>query len=247
MSIGKTCFLVAGTLAIWTGAQGAAAAQAVTYVSMAGDDRNSCRSIDRSCSSVESAISRLPSGGSVIIQGPYTTLSPVVDRPVSIIANGTALFVSLIVRESANNVKVTGVTFAGGNAYQTGARFEVASNVIFVDCKFEGYLEAALPVTGPAGTRVAMERVTITGNNYGVVVQGASGGANTVFIKDSFIDRSAASAVEVRGAANAVVLINSTLSGSGGLDLSRINGGRAVSYGNNVVRSGTPSQTLPNN
>lgn len=122
-----------------------------------------------------------------------------------------------------------------------------ATKVNITDCSFFNYTDAAVFVKGPAGARVALERVGMSGNKYGVVAEGTAGAANTVFIEDTKIDASTASAVEVRGSANVAVLIGSTLSGSALVDLSLLNGGRAISYRNNVIRSGTPTQTLPLN
>ena len=78
-------------------------------------------------------------------------------------------------------------------------------------------------------------------------MKGASGVANTAFVTDSVIDASRSSAVVVDGGANSAVISGSTLSGSAQVDLSLLNGGRAISYNNNVIRSGTPTQTLPLN
>lgn len=104
-----------------------------------------------------------------------------------------------------------------------------------------------MAVNGGAGARVELEDVRMKNNQFGVQVKGANGAANTVFINRTIIDGSTSSAVQVDGAANVVVLIDSTLSGSGGLDLALLNGGRAISYRNNVIRSGAPTQTLPLN
>lgn len=61
--------------------------------------------------------------------------------------------------------------------------------------------------------------------------EGVNGAANEAFVQKSLIDGNKTLALVVDGAANTVVISDSTLSGSGQLDLSLPNGGKAISTG----------------
>ena len=112
---------------------------------------------------------------------------------------------------------------------------------------FDDYFTAAIDMKGPAGGRVVLENVVVKNSLIGLRVKGANGAANVAFVQNSLIDGNTTSAIVVDGAANTVVISDSTLSGSGQLDLSLLNGGKAISYRSNVIRSGAPTQSLPEN
>ena len=97
---------------------------------------------------------------------------------------------------------------------------------------------------GGSGARVMIDRATIVNNAVGVRVKGAGGVANTAFVQRSVIDANVTTAVQVEDAST-IVLSENTLSGSGTTDLTHLTGGTVISYGNNLIRSGSPTQTLP--
>lgn len=228
----------------------------VSYVSLQGDDNATCAISSDPCATLQAAFEKTFANGIVyiienalggaVINRPMNiksfnradlliglTASPVT---VSVPAGQTVVFENLTFVRAATGAQLTGVIVTG------------AGKVTLKNCGFNGLAAPAVDVSGPAGARVLLDNVTIANNGAGVRVKGAGGAANTVFIQQSTIDANGGYAVQVDGAANVAVISSSTLSGSNsGPDLSLVNGGRAISYRNNVIRSGTPTQTLPTN
>lgn len=223
------------------------AVNSLSFVSSQGSDANNCSTPAQACFSTEAAVNATGFYGTVKILGPYITGGQTIKRSVKIIGEDDVLFDAINIDSPDLDVRVEKIRFNGNGYFNYGVTVSASSKLSLSGCVFTGYSKAAVYLNGPAGARISIDDIQMSDNRYGVVVEGASGAANTAFIKDSFIDTSASSAVEVRGANSTAVLINSTLAGSGVLDLSRINGGKAISYGNNVIRSGTPSQTLSTN
>lgn len=114
------------------------------------------------------------------------------------------------------------------------------------DVSIRNFTQAGIDVAGSAGARVFLDKLVAVGNGFGVRIAGAGNAANMTFIQGSTLDANSTSAIQITGPST-VVISESTLSGSGGTDLSALNGGTAVSYGNNLIRSGLPTQTLPEN
>ena len=224
-----------------------ASAQSVTYVSMTGDDANDCTILSTPCRSVTSAINAVSQFGTVIIQGPYNTANPTVSKSVTIIGQGTVVLRSISFGQNAKFVKIDNLNFEGQNIVGNALNVSGSAKVNISNSSFNYFTDAAVIVNGALGTRLGMNHVEMYGNRYGVLVIAEFGAPNAAFIEDTNIDGSTISAVEARGANSTAVLVSSTLSGSGQLDLSLVNGGKAISYKNNVIRSGAPTQTLPEN
>ena len=230
-----------------------------TFVSRNGSDSNTCATPSSACLSIGLAFSRTFNQGFVHVIGPVNATmnvngSGVIDREVTIAGIGdgarvVGLFRSMEIRPSAGQeIVLRNLEFeAYQSATETGVLMTGAGKLTIKDCSFNGLSVPAVEVRGPAGARVVLDNATITNNAGGVLVSGANGAANTAFVQRSLIDNNTSYALRVDGAANSAVISSSTLSGSGGPDLSLLNGGRAVSYRNNVIRSGTPTQTLPTN
>ena len=234
-------------------ASGAQAQAARTWVSGVGDDVNPCSRF-APCKTFAGAISKTEAGGqiSVLDPGGYGTVT--ITKAISIVADGdygsilasatTGITISPAIPAGAR-VHIRGIDIdgAGTTIGTNGVRVLGAAKVILEDVHMRNFSNAGVSVEGPAGARVFLDRVTITATNNGVSLPGAN--ANSVIITDSVIDGSAVAAVNI-GAAGTAVIGGSTLSGSGGAsDLLVAAGGQAISYGDNLIRSGNPTSTTP--
>lgn len=220
-----------------------------TWVSGVGDDANPC-SRTAPCKTFGGTISKTATGGeiNIIDAGAYGTVT--INKSLSIIGEGPTAGVLgsgtngiTVILSAGSKVYLEGLDIEGAGTGLNGIRMIGAGKLTINDCSIRNFTGAAIDVAGSAGARVFVNNVTAVGNAYGVRVLGASGAANTAFIDGSLLDNNSSSALEVTGPST-VVLNNSTLSGSGGPDLSVLNNGNAISYGNNLIRNGTPTQTL---
>lgn len=223
------------------------------YVSRSGDNAANCATVETACRDLGIAADKVDAGGTILLIGPHFVSTTLFNKGVTLVGLGDGVVVlgmGQLTFDLPDGVSATvkNVTFqnvgglSGGGVAMTGG-----GKLTIQDCRFDRLSLPAVDVRGRAGARVALDGVTITNSAGGVRVKGANGAANTVFVQRSLIDANAGFALQVDGAANAAVISGSTLSGSGGPDLSLLNGGRAVSYKNNVIRSGTPTQMLPLN
>ena len=230
---------------------GVAAAQqwSSSVVSADGDDgTGNCRPATP-CRDVSKAIEKTVQGGVVNLIGPLELGRIYANREHSFIASGNVNITGIdLYGHSQQQILIKGLNFNSGTS---AVAMRLGGSVLIKDCTISGYGETfadgAIAIAGARSSRVVIEDSSIRNSVYGVVVDATQGGTHSVLISDSMIDRNTRSAVEVRGANAVAVISGSTLSGSGGLDLSLIEGGRAISYRNNVIRTGTPTQTLPTN
>lgn len=232
-------------LASLTGAAAAAQAQQLqseSFVSAFGSG-TSC-SPTAPCASLATALDGTTDGGVVFVQGPFRLETLNLQKDVSVVATGNVSVLTAGVRIPAGgNALIQGVYFNGAT-FNFGVTVEGPGKVTFRNCVVSGYGEDAVTLSGSGGGRVVFDNVVIKGNRVGLSVEGQG---NVVFIQKSLIDANLNFAVRVNGAANTVVISDSTLSGSGMVDLSLVNGGRAISYKSNVIRTGTPTQSVPEN
>lgn len=237
--------------ALIAGAAGgeARAATLVTYVSASGaaDPQFGC-SVSHPCASFTDALAETSANGTIFVMGPYPL--PLLGQSltgVSIVGVGAVWAQGLTMQVPAGkSATIEGVRFLRFDQ-TNGLVLNGAGKVTIKGCSFTGFPDAGVLLAGPAGARAVLDDVTIKTNGVGLRVKGANGAANSAFVQKSLIDANTVSAVQVDGAANTVVISDSTLSGSGQLDLSLLNGGKAISYRSNVIRSGTPTQSLPEN
>lgn len=232
----------------------AAHAQATgTWVSGVGDDVNPC-SRTAPCKTFAGALSKTAPNGEIRVLDPGGYGAVTIAKPITIVADGdlgtilAALTNGVIISPSftpaGGRVILRGIKINGNGNGLNGVRVLGNAKVLIEDVAIEKFTQNGVDVQGPAGTRVFLNRVTVTQTNNGVFVSGASAAANTVFIDDSLFDNNTVAAVNV-GATSTVVLNDSTLSGSGGTDLTITAGGQAISSGNNLIRTGTPTSTSP--
>lgn len=232
-----------------TGACGAASAATLfNYVSASGvsDPQSGCPA-HAPCANFFDALNETSAEGTIFVQGPYTLPSFTLPISISIVASGNVAATAMTIAVPAGkNILIEGLHFQRFDT-SNGLSLSGAGKATVMDCVFTGFPGAAISLNGTSGARAVLENVTIKNSGVGLRVQGQNGATNVAFVQNSLIDGSPISAIVVDGAANTVVISDSTLSGSGALDLSLVNGGKAISYKSNVIRSGTPTQSLPEN
>lgn len=231
---------------------GAATAQTkspVTFVSPTGTQNQACSNFFP-CQNFFDALDKTTSTGTIYVQGPYFVDSVNLQNGVSIVGTGNVVFgrVSTTV-PAGQNALLEGLHFENASATlpSSGVLMYGAGKVTVRNCTFNNFDNTAIRLNGPAGARGVIDNTIIKGSSSGLIVSGENGASNVAFVRNTLIDGSFQNAIKVDGAANTAVIIGSTLSGSVGTDLSLVNGGKAISYRNNVIRSGAPTQSLPTN
>ena len=233
-------------------ATGAATAQTkspVTFVSSTGTQNQACSSFFP-CQNFFDALDRTTPTGTIYVQGPYFVDNVNLQSGMSIVGSGNVVFGRVSTNVPAGqNALLQGLSFENASTTlpSSGVLINGAGKVTIRNCRFNNFSNTAIRLSGPAGARGVIDATIIKGSSSGLIVSGADGASNVAFVRNTLIDGSFSNAIKVDGAANTVVLIDSTLSGSGQSDLSLVNGGKAISYRNNVIRSGAPTQSVPTN
>ena len=247
LSLCAFAVVIAGGLATGANAQATR-----TWVSGVGDDVNPC-SRTAPCKTFAGAISKTATGGQISVLNPCGYGAVTIVKAISIIADGdygsitnvsvNGLNISNAIPAGAR-VHIRGIDIDGGGTLGTnGVNILGPAKVFLENVRIRNQSGAGVAVNGPAGTRVFLDKVTISATGNGVSMPNAA--ANVAFIRDSVIDGNTTAAVNV-GAAATAIISGSTLSGSGGAsDLLVAAGGQAVSYGDNLIRTGNPTSTTP--
>ena len=223
-----------------------------TWVSGVGDDANPC-SRTAPCATFAGALPKTASGGQISVLDPGDYGDVTIAKPLSIIAAGdfgsivnsggiTGITISAAI-PAGSRVLIRGIEIDGAGLTPglNGVNVLGAAKVFLEDVNIRNQTGAGVSIDGPAGTRVFLNRVTVSGTQNGLSMPGAS--ANVAFIRNSAFDGNSFAAVNVGSSATAVIS-GSTLSGSGGVnDLAVTSGGQAISYADNLIRSGAPTST----
>ena len=234
-----------------------AAAQAVNlrnWIAKTGVTSSGCGAYDTPCRSFSTAQTTLSPGGEIAVKGDwFPDAFVVITKSLSFVAGGGLVTINsgggggtaiTVNAPAGSDVSLKGLNLGGLNIGGIGIQITGAGKVSIQDCRIHGFSVAAIEVAGGAGARVLVDSVTMTRNGAGIRVKGAGGAANSAFVRRSVIDGSTTSGLVVDGSSNTVVISGSQISGSGGPDLSAVNGGVAISYGDNLIRTGNPTQTL---
>jgi hypothetical protein len=235
----------------------AAQAQATrTWVSGVGDDANPC-SRTAPCKTFAGAISKTAAGGEINVIDPGGFGAVTITKSISIIAEGStggvlAAGSAGVIVNSATPIRVhlEGLDFEGvgngtGLAGTTGVRvLGTGAKVVVKRCSIRNFNTAGVETNGGLGTRVYIEDSVLEGNQIGVKLIG-TGAANTGYLTNSTIFGSKDVSVQVTSPSS-IFLNRSTLAESVNGDLQVIGAtGRTISYGNNVIRNGTPTDQFP--
>jgi Right handed beta helix region len=112
------------------------------------------------------------------------------------------------------------------------------------NCKIRGFTQNGVNLIGTANARVIVENSQILFNAGGLNVQGAGGAANAATIDHSIVDSNSSFAVQANGAANAIGLMASFLTGSPA-GINALNGAAVISFGaNNLIGELAPRPQL---
>lgn len=244
LSIRSLAALAACALSLVALAPEAKALVSIAYVTPTGSPTANCQSRSTPCNSLMQAETQIVEGGTIVVYGAGVVTGTRLAKPMTIVGDGQTLISSFGFALSAGQkATVSDVRISNGLFYIIGSGKIILRNVTIDNNQS---FTNAINFQGGPGARLSLERVSITNGSVGVFVKGVGGAATTVFLDGCKINQAETSGVYVEGPSTAV-LIGTTISGSGQIDLQLVDGAKAISYGNNVIRTGAPTQTLPEN
>lgn len=240
-SLAATAALVM-PLALWAGP--ASAVLDTVYVNPQAAFNGNCQSPATACRSLMAAETLVNEGGRIVMFGDGVITGTRLAKQVTVVGDGKVMVSGL------------GVTLGAGQK-SVFSNFRIVNSMFFIvgsgkvvlrDVTIDNILNEGIAISfqGNAGARLVLENVSITNGDIGVYVKSVDGGPTQAVLNNVKISLATGSAVKVEGPST-VLLMGSTLVGSAQLDLALVNGGKAISFGDNVIRSGTPTQTLPRN
>ena len=228
-----------------------------TWVSGVGDDANPC-SRTAPCKTFAGAISKTAAGGEINIIDPGGFGAVTITKSISIIGEGATAGVlvagtnGIIVNLPAatDRVVLQGLDIeGGGNALSpglNGIRMVGLGRLLVRNCIIRDFTAVSsgfgIDVQAPDTGRVMIENTTFTNNVGGINVKAAAGG-NTVLVENSLLDSNKSFGIRVDG--TSTLFLSSSFIGGHPTNLTTLNGGTITSYGNNVIRGGAPTNTLP--
>jgi hypothetical protein len=225
-----------------------------TWVSGVGDDANPC-SRTAPCKTFAGAISKTATNGEISVLDPGGFGGVTIVKSISIVAasdEGGILIpvgTSGIILNGANIVvHLKGLVLEGALNAAFGVRFLQGAQLTIEDCVIRG-VGAAAPngiaiqfQSSTADSRLNVIDTLIESSRVGIAITATQPTFNTAFFDNVNLNQSQNGVgIEVNGNGASVSLLGSTVQGQ----INKLNGGRVFSFGNNVLFSGTPSQTLP--
>lgn len=229
----------------------AAQAQATrTWVSGVGDDANPC-SRTAPCKTFAGAISKTAAKGEINVLDPGGFGGVTITKSISIISEGNeaGVLVSgtngvIINAAAADEIVLRGLEIEGVGTGLNGIRILNAGSVVVEDTDISDFTQAGISLESASATRLFVHNATISDNGIGLSVKAPGAAVNRAFVNGSRFFQNVTAGIKADGANSFVVLSDSYLSNaSGGPDLDLANGGSVISYGDNVIRNGTPSGT----
>lgn len=223
-----------------------------TWVSGVGDDANPC-SRTAPCKTFAGAISKTAAGGEINIIDPGGFGAVTITKSISIIGEGATAGVlaagtnGIIVNLplATDRVVLQGLDIEGANTGLNGIRMIGLGRLIVKNCdirNFRGGTGFGIDVQPPTGGRVMIENTTFT-NNTGAINVKAVAGNNFVLVNNALIDSNTTFGIRVDGAST--LFLSASFIGGQPSNLTTLNGGTITSYGNNVIRGGAPTNTVP--
>ncbi|MGQ0484807.1 MAG: hypothetical protein ACT4SY_05575 [Hyphomicrobiales bacterium] len=226
-----------------------------TWVSGVGDDVNPC-SRTAPCKTFAGAISKTAAFGEINIIDPGGFGAVTITKSISIIGEGATAGVlasftnGIIVNLPAatDRVVLQGLDIEGANTGLNGIRMIGNGRLLVKNCDIRNFTAAAsgfgIDVQAVNIARVMIENTTFTNNNGAINVKSSTvGGVNIVLVENALIDNNKNFGIRVDGAS--IVILSSSFIGGQPLNVTTLNGGVITSYGNNVIRGGAPTNTLP--
>jgi hypothetical protein len=204
-----------GFACLWLVASSAEAVSPRAYVSVNGNDGNTCNVPATPCRTFTGAIAQTTSGGEVIVMDSGTFGGGTISQAVTINApSGVAALVAtpIVVNAGANDVvTLRGVTFvAPSPGLNVGLTFNGGHSLNVENCVFHGW-DDAMHFVAPG--RLHVIDTTIRDNDgYGVLLTTASGSIQASVERTQFLNNS----IGLRAGSRARVTIKDSLvSGSG--------------------------------
>lgn len=251
MRMSAFAWFALGVLALTALHVAPAAAQATrTWVSGVGDDANPC-SRTAPCKTFAGAISKTAASGTISVLDPGGYGALTITKAISIqtdpafgsILNTTVS--GIIVNAGAtDDVYINGLIIDGSSLGLNGVQFLSGRSLTMTNCAIRG--NTGSPGTGVAvsptvtESSVSISGCTITGNKVGVRANPTGTGVAKVTLDNVRIDHNANAGIRAAGSKARVYLSNSVVSFNAP-GLRAVNGGKIISYGNNVIANNNPN------
>jgi hypothetical protein len=219
-----------------------------TWVSGVGDDVNPC-SRTAPCKTFAGAISKTATHGeiNIIDNGGFGAVT--ITKSITI--NGEGGFASIlaggvngiVVNSATANVTLRNLAINGIGTGLSGIRILEAANVAIQNCAIQGFTQNGVIVATNGVTKVTIEDTTIHDSVLGVLVAAKTANKNTAALRNvSLTDNN----IGVRsGGASSIITLEDSFMDANLQDISNLANGIVESYGNNALRNGVPTTSLP--
>lgn len=222
-----------------------------TWVSGVGDDANPC-SRTAPCKTFAGAISKTAVKGEINAIDPGGFGAVTITKSITISGEGlTAGILAagtngiIINAAAADIVTLRGLDIDGAGTGINGIRVLNAGKVLIEDSQIRNFTANGIDIQGnTANAVINIADTTISNNNGGVNIFTNLAGVDFVVIDDSLITGNTAFGVKSDGA-NSRAILNGSVLNNAPTSVQALNGGVIQSYGNNVIRGGNPTATLP--
>ncbi len=220
-----------------------------TWVSGVGDDANPC-SRTAPCKTFAGAISKTAARGEINVLDPGGFGAVTITKSINIISDGSIAGVLTNVNSgilvnlpaATDNVLIKGLDIEGLGTAGAGIRMIGNGNLTVIDCLITDFAIAGIDIESTTGARVVVDRTTLSGSVGGVLLRSTSV-PGTLIVANSQIDRNTSFAIKVDNINQAFIgssLVAGTLNG-----FQTTAGGVITSFGNNILRNATPTNTTP--
>jgi hypothetical protein len=229
----------------------AAQAQATrTWVSGVGDDANPC-SRTAPCKTFAGAISKTAAKGEINVLDPGGFGAVTITKSIQISSEGFEAGVlasgtnGIVINAASNDaVVLRGLDINGAGTGLNGIRILSAAQVLVENTQIRGFTQNGIDVQTTTNSLVNVLNTVISNNPGGINVLAGGAGVDFVVVNDSQLVGNSSFDVKADGANSRIILNKSMLNG-GPSDVVAVNGGVIQSYGNNVIRTGNPTATIP--
>jgi hypothetical protein len=233
-----------------------AAAQFHTYVSASGSDANNCIATTTACRTLQVAHDAAFAGGKVIVLDSGQFNRVIITKSIAIAATGAhgSLFSTTLTKITINAgpddvIDIDGLALGGSapTGTNSGIQFNSGARLHVRNCAIRNNGTAGIYVRGGGTKRVFISDCTIANNFHGVFVKPAGAGGSRVLLDRVRIEGNSGHGIRAVGSKAIVRVSNSTIANNN-RGFSTANGGKIVSFGNNVLidntANGAPTSTI---
>ena len=221
-----------------------------TWVSGVGDDANPC-SRTAPCKTFAGAISKTLAGGEISVLDPGGYGAVTITKSISIVGVGQEASIlaaatnGIIIKTAPSDiVSISGLQIEGANTALNGIRIIGGGLVSINDCFIRGVRGspgAGINVQSSSTVRVHIRNSYIFGNLKGVDVVSPNNSVHVVIVENSTIDADLTSSLNVSGS-NGIIMVSGSFIGGA---ITAASSGVVRSFGNNIMLSGSPTETVP--